>query len=352
MKSLLSRLALLGLVTLAAFLLTSCAPKKSRILHVYIWSDYLADGLVEEFAAANDCEVVLDYYDSNEVLYAKLKGGATGYDVVFPSSYFVRMMAEDGLLQKLDHDNIPNIKNLDPIFVGQVSIDKKMTYSIPYMTGATGIAYRKDEVTDFEPSWRIFERSDLAGRMTLLDDPREVLGSALKVLGHSLNTTNSVHIEAAADLVIEWKKNIAQFASESNKAGIASKEFYVVQAWGGDIQQIIDENGDDNLAFALPAEGFPMWEDTMAIPAGADNVELAEKFINFLHDPVIAARNIEFNSYLCPNWASYNHLSEEVLQNPIVIIPRETMAKGEQIQDIREHLAKYTAAWDRVKSAN
>lgn len=351
MKTLLPRIVLASLAALIAFCLTSCAPKKP-VLHVYIWSDYLADGLIEEFAAANDCEVVVDHYDSNEVLHAKLKGGATGYDVVFPSSYMVRLMAEDGLLQKLDHERIPNIKNLDPIFVGRVSIDRKMVYSIPYMTGATGIAYRTDEVTDFDASWTMFSRSELAGRMTLLDDVREVLGAALKTLGHSLNTTDEVAIEAAADLVIEWKKNIAQFASEAFKAGIASKEFHVVQAWGGDIQQIIDANNDPHIAFALPREGFPMWEDTMAIPTGADNVELAEKFINFLHDPVIAARNIEFNSYLCPNWASYNHLSEEVLQNPIVIIPKDLLSKGEQIQDIGEDLAKYTAAWDRVKAAN
>lgn len=352
MRSSLPRFISIGLtVVLTAFLLTSCAPKKP-VLHVYIWSDYLADGLVEEFAAANDCEVIVDVYDSNEVMHAKLKGGATGYDVVFPSSYVVRIMAEEGLLQKLNHANIPNIKNLDPIFVGTVSIDKKMVYSIPYMTGATGIAYRSDEVSNFDPSWTMFERQDLAGRMTLLDDYREVLGSALKVLGHSLNTTDEAAIEAAADLVIEWKRNIAQFASEAFKAGIASKEFHVVQAWGGDIQQIIDANEDPNIAFSLPREGFPMWEDTMAIPTGADNVELAEKFMNFLHDPVIAARNIEFNSYLCPNWASYRHLSEEVLQNPIVIIPKDLLKKGEQIQDIGEHLAKYTAAWDRVKAAN
>ncbi len=122
--------------------------------------------------------------------------------MLWPSSYMIRLMPDDGLLQKLNH---ANIKNLDSIFVGKVSIDKKMVYSIPYMTGATGLAYRKDEMKDFEASWRIFEREDLAGRMTLLDDPREVLGSALKVLGHSLNTADHVAIKEAADLVIKWK---------------------------------------------------------------------------------------------------------------------------------------------------
>lgn len=351
MKFCLSRLILASCSLAVVFCLTSCAPKKS-VLHVYIWSDYLAEGLIEEFAAANDCIVIVDNYDSNEVLLAKLQGGATGYDVVFPSSYMIRMMAEEGLLQKINHAHIPNSKNIDPIFLGNISIDKKMVYSIPYMTGATGIAYQKDEVKDFVPSWRMFERADLAGRMTLLDDHREVLGAALKVLGHSLNSTDEVAIEAAADLVIEWKKNIAQFASEANKAGVASKEFYLVQAWGGDIQQIIDENGDENLTFALPVEGFPMWEDTAAIPTGADNVDLAERFIDFLHDPIIAARNTEFNSYLCPNWLSYNNLPEAVLQNPIVMIPPDLLKKGEQIKDIGADLAKYTAAWDRVKAAN
>lgn len=348
-KSSLSLLAT-GLIAGFVLLFAGCAKKKS-VLHVYIWSDYLAEGIVEEFEAANDCEVVIDNYDSNEVLHAKLKGGATGYDVVFPSSYVVRMMVEDGLLQKINHDHIPNLQNLDPSFLQNVSLDKGMEFSVPYMTGSTGIAYRKDVVENFEPTWRTFGRADLAGRMTLLDDPRECLGVALKTLGYSMNTVNEAEINAAADLVIEWKKNIARFESEAFKAGIASKEFWVVQGWGGDIQQVIDENEDENIVFVLPQEGFPMWEDTMAIPAGSDNVELAEKFINYLHDAGIAARNIEYNYYLCPNAAAYPLLSEEIKANPVVFIPAELLPLGEQTLDVGDDLKKYNDAWDRVKAA-
>ena len=346
-----SRFSLIAAMLVAGVLLAfvGCA-KKKPVLHVYIWSDYLAEGLIEEFEAANDCEVIVDNYDSNEVLHAKLKGGATGYDVVFPSSYVVSMMVNDGLLQKLNHANIPNLKNVDPAFLTAVSIDKQMVHSVPYMSGATGIAYRKDEVKDFVPSWTMFARSDLAGRMTLLDDSREALGVALMTLGYSMNSVNEAEINAAADLLITWKKNIARFESEAFKPGIASKEFYVVQAWGGDIQQVIDENEDENIVFALPTEGFPMWEDTMAIPAGSDNVELAEKFINFLHDPAVAARNIEFNYYLCPNAAAYPLLSDEIKANPIVFIPPELLPKGQQTLDLGDDLKKYNAAWDRVKA--
>ncbi|MGC9451645.1 MAG: ABC transporter substrate-binding protein [Oceanipulchritudo sp.] len=336
-------------------LLSGCGRSSEEakpVLHVYNWSDYIAEGLLEQFEQANDCEVVYDVFDSNEALYAKLKAGATGYDVIFPSSYFVTIMVEEGMLQPINKANIPNLANLDPAFLANVSLDKEMIHSVPYMSGTTGIAYRKDMVKDYEPSWTVYAREDLGGRMTLLDDMREVLGAALKTLGYSLNSTNEEEIGKAADLAIIWKRNIARFDNEGYKAGIASKEFWVVQGYGGDIQQIIDENEDEEIVYTLPKEGFAMWEDTMAIPAGADNVELAEKFINFMHSPEVAAANIEFNYYLCPNTAAYALLGAEILANEVVFVPKEKMARGEQILDLGEDLAKYIKAWNRVKAAN
>lgn len=336
-------------------LLAGCggsADSGKPVLHVYNWSDYLAEGLLEQFEAEYGCKVVYDVFDSNEALYAKLKAGASGYDLIFPSSYFVPVMVKEGMLQKINHANIPNLANIDPAFLESVSLDKSMEYSVPYMSGTTGIAYRKDMVEDYSPTWKVYGNAQLAGRMTLLDDMREVLGAALKTLGYSLNSTSEAEIEEAADLVIKWKKNIARFDNEGYKAGIASREFWVVQGYGGDVQQIIDENEDEDIVYTLPAEGFSMWEDTMAIPTGADNVEMAEKFINFLHSAEVAAANIEFNYYLCPNTAAYPILSEEILQNEVVFVPADKLVKGEQVLDLGEDLAKYVKAWDRVKAAN
>ncbi len=343
---------LAGAATLA--LLSGCGRSSSEdlpVLHVYNWSDYIAEGLVEQFEEQNNCKVVYDVFDSNEALYAKLKAGATGYDIIFPSSYFVTVMVAEGMLQPINKANIPNLKNVDPEFLANVSLDKEMAYSVPYMSGTTGIAYRKDMVSDFEPSWTMYGREDLAGRMTLLDDIREVLGAALVTLGYSINSTSKAEIEEAADLVIKWKQNIARFDNEGYKAGIASKEFWVVHGYGGDVQQIIDENEDDDIVYTLPKEGFAMWEDTIAIPSGADNVELAEKFINFLYDAEVAVANIEYNYYLCPNTAAYPLLSEEIKANEVVFVPKDKLAKGEQIVDVGEDLAKYNEAWNRVKAA-
>jgi spermidine/putrescine transport system substrate-binding protein len=345
-------ITLITAAALAAALFTGCGRDARPVLHVYNWSDYIADGLIEQFEEQFGCKVVYDTFDSNEALYAKLKAGASGYDVIFPSSYFVTIMVAEGMLQPINKANIPNIANLDPAFIANVSLDKELLYSVPYMSGTTGIAYRSDMVADFEASWTVYGRDDLAGRMTLLDDMREVLGAALKTLGHSLNSTDEAQIEAAADLVIEWKRKIARFDNEGYKAGIASREFWVVQGYGGDVQQVIDDNEDDNIVYVLPREGFAMWEDTMAIPAGADNVELAEQFINWMHAPEVAAANIEFNYYLCPNTAAYELLDEEILNNEVVFVPAEKLARGEQILDLGEDLAKYVKAWNRVKAAN
>jgi len=344
------RSLLLAASTASLLFLAACGPSKP-VLHVYCWSDYFAADLLEEFGERFDCKVILDTYDSNEMMVAKLQSGAAGYDVVFPSSYMVQTMVEDGLLLELDREAIPNLANIDSSYLANVALDKEMRHSVPYMSGTTGIAYRSDAVEDFEPSWAMFGRSDLAGRMTLLDDPREVLGAALKFLGHSLNSTDPAEIEAAADQVIEWKRNLAKFDSEGYKAGIASKEFYVVHGYGGDVQQVITENNDPAIVFALPKEGFVMWEDTVAIPATADNVELAREFINFLHEPAIAARNTEEVFYLCPNVGAYPLLSEEVRSNPVIFVPAELLPMGEQIVELGDALALYTAAWDRVKAA-
>jgi spermidine/putrescine transport system substrate-binding protein len=330
-------------------LLSSCGGSKP-VLHVYNWSDYFAEGLLKEFEERYDCRVVLDTYDSNEMMLGKLKSGASGYDVIFPSSYMIPLMVANGLLLELDKDSIPNLRHVDPAFLANVALDKAMRHSVPYMSGTTGIAYRRDIVSDFVPSWTMFGRADLGGRMTLLDDPREVIGAALKVLGHSVNSTDPAAINAAADLVISWKRNLARFDSEGYKAGIASREFYVVQGYGGDVQQVIDENEDPEIVFALPREGFVMWEDVVAIPSTADNVELALAFINFLHEPEIAARNISEVYYLCPNVGAYPLLDDEIRANPVVFIPNELLVKGEQLIDVGDDLALYTAAWDRIKA--
>ncbi|MDZ7315653.1 MAG: spermidine/putrescine ABC transporter substrate-binding protein [candidate division KSB1 bacterium] len=336
---------LISLIILAALVL-SCAEKKP-VLHFYNWADYVDPEMIAQFEEEYDCRVIEDTFDSNESMYAKLKAGAVGYDVIVPSSYMVNIMIQQDMLMPLDHNKISNLKNVDSSYV-DIMLDPAMTYSVPWAVTFTGIAYLKDKVEIKEPSWRVFERSDLAGRMTLLNDMRETIGAALKALGYSLNTTDERQLAQAKDLVLQWKKNIAKFENEQYKTGLVSEEFYLVHGYSGDILQVSQEN--ENIVFMLPKEGGSVSMDEMVIPKSAPNPDLAHKFINFMLRPEVAAANIRFTSYLFPNKPAYELLPEELRSDPILFPPAEIVSRFEVIRDLGIENQKYTRVWDEIKA--
>lgn len=336
----------LAMVVLAA-VFAGCSASKPE-LNIYSWADYVSPENVAAFEKEFNCRVVIDTFDSNESMYAKLKAGATGYDLLVPSSYMIKTMNSQGMLEKIDHSLIPNLANIDPDHL-KIAMDPAMDHSVPYMTGGTGLGYLGSRVGEFAPSWVMFDRADLKGRMTLLNDMRETLGAALKYLGYSLNTINEQELAEARDIVIRWKKNIAKFENEQYKSGLASGEFVLVQGYSGDIGQVMGDNKD--IVFAVPQEGTSLFCDDFAIPKGAKDRKLAHAFINYFHRPEVAAANIEFVYYLCPNKAAYELLSEEIRNDPVVFIDPEIKAKSEIIGDVGESLALYTRMWDQVKAA-
>ena len=346
-KILVLALALAAAAALLALLPTGCS-RSAPQLNVYTWADYFKPELIQRFEQENGCRVVIDTFDSNEAMYAKLRAGGGGYDVITPSSYMVHIMDRQGLLQPLKPELLPNRSHVDPDYL-KIALDPKMGHSVPYMLSVTGLAYLKSKVTDFQPSWSMLDRQDLAGRITMLNDMRETLGAALKFLGYSINTRNEAELAAARDVAIRWKKNLAKFESEQFKTGLASGEFLLVHGYSGDILQVQSENAD--IAFAVPREGTSIACDDLVIPKDAVDVELAHAFINFLCDPKVAAENTEFISYLAPNKDCYPLLPAEIRNNPAVFVPAEIKARSEVIDDLGADNAKYTKVWDQVKAA-
>ena len=340
--------AILCAVLLAVTLVAGygCSRQKP-VLNIYTWADYIKPELVQRFEKDFNCRIVIDTFDSNEVMYAKLKAGAGGYDLITPSSYMVKVMYTQDMLQPLNHALLPNIRNVDPEYL-KVAIDGEMRHSVPYMLTTTVIAYLKSRTPDFQPTWKMFDRTDLKGRMTMLNDMRETIGGALKVLGYSINTKSEKELAEARDIVIRWKKNLAKFENEQYKTGLASGEFFVVHGYSGDIMQVQAENKD--IAYAVPLEGTSLSCDDLVIPKDAEDVALAHKFINFLHDPAVAAENTEFTKYLCPNRESYKKLSAEILDDPAIFLPPEIKGRCEIIDDLGPDNAKYTKVWDEIKA--
>ncbi len=321
--------------------------KAKQTLHLYTWADYLKPELVQRFEREQNCQVVVDTFDSNESMYAKLKAGASGYDVIVPSSYMVSLMNRQGMLRTLDAALIPNRRHIDPDFLA-ITIDRQMKYSVPYMMTNTGIAYLKSRVPDFVPSWAMFARTDLKGRTTMFNDMRETIGAALKFLGYSLNTTRESELEEAKTVVLGWKENLAKFENEQYKTGLASGEFLLVHGYSGDIVQVQKENPD--IAFAIPREGTAISCDDLVIPRDARAVALAHRFINFLCDPAVAAENTDFIGYLAPNRAAYPLLSEEIRSNPAIFLDPQVRARCEVLDDLGEANALYVKYWDQIKA--
>ena len=318
------------------------------VLHVYIWSDYLDGDLVTRFERENQCRVVLDYFDSNEAMYAKLKAGGGGYDVLVPSSYILPLLVKENLVQPLDPSAIPHREHIDPNY-RKLLPDHEMKHSVPYMMSYTGIGYLRSRVGDLAPSWNVFARQDLKGVMTLLDDPRETIGAALKLHGHSLNSLDGTALAQARDTVIGWKRHLAKFENAQYHHGLASGEFQLVHGYSGDVLQVQVENPD--VTFFLPEEGFPLTCDLLVISSKAKAPKLAHRFINFLHTPEVAAKNTQTVRFLCPNTGSYPLLPAELRQNPAIFPPEEVLARAEFIEDLGKDNEKYVKIWDEIKAA-
>jgi spermidine/putrescine transport system substrate-binding protein len=343
------RIVVLALAALAVSLLAAAGCGRSKpVLRIYTWSDYIKPGLVQRFERERGCRIVLDTFESNEAMYAKLKAGASGYDLLTPSSYMVSLMHAQGMLRRLDHGLLPNLVHVDPEWLS-IAVDKTMDHSVPYMLVISGIAYLEGRVADVVPSWRMFGREDLRGRMTMFNDMRETIGAALKTLGYSINSTSEEELRRAETLLLEWKKNLAKYDNEQYKIGLASGEFLLVHAWNGDVFQVRREKPE--VRFFVPEEGTIISCDDLVIPTDAREPGLAHAFIDFLHEPAVAAENTEFIWYLCPNKDSYPLLPAAIRDDPGIFLEPGIRAKSEMIADIGAANALYVKVWDRLKSA-
>jgi spermidine/putrescine transport system substrate-binding protein len=343
-------------VICTSLILCSCEEKQESVLntepptlHVYMWADYVKPELVKQFEHENKCRVVIDTFDSNEAMFAKLKAGASGFDVALPSSYMVKVMKEQEMIAQIDRSMIPNMIQITSDVANRVH-DKMMTHSVPYAVSHTVLAYRKDRLEKVEPTWSLLVREDVKGRTTLLNDMRETLGSALKALGHSINTRDEQHLEQARDLVIRWKQNSAKFENEGYKTGIDSGEFFLVMGYSGDLFQVVEEN--DKVGIAIPKEGVTMSCDEFVILRRGQNPFLAHKFINFFLEPKIAAENMQWMGYLCPNKGALDLVARTFLEHPAIQLPDEVKEKVEVIEDLGPDLAKFTKVWDEIKAAH
>jgi len=282
---------LVALMPVSLFALGGQDSKKQR-LYIYNWTYYTPDTVIQKFEKEYNVTVIYDEFASNEDMFAKLKAGGSGYDIVFPSGDYVSIMIQQNMLERIDKSKLSNLGNIDPVVLKKATYDPNMEYSVPYYYGAAGVLVNTARVPNFERSWSIFSRQDLRNRMTMLDDMREVMGDALAFLGYSVNTKNPAEIAAAKDLINRsWKPNLVKFDAEAFGKGYANGDFWVVQGYAEVVYEEIMDNPQlmRDTVYFVPKEGGPAYLDSMCILKGSKNIDLAHKFIDFIHRPEIYA---------------------------------------------------------------
>jgi len=338
---------------LAAAVITACAAllgpqamaqEEEKVLNIYNWSDYIADDTIANFEKETGIKVRYDVFDSNEILHAKLVAGKTGYDIVVPSSYWAKLQADGGLLQKLDKSKLPNWKNLDPVLLEQLAkLDPGNQYQVNWMWGYTTIGINVDKVKAAlgnmpmpENVWDLAFKPEYISKLkgcgvSFLDSPTEIVPAALHYLGKPAYSKNQADYSGVGPLLKSVRPYVTLFSSSGYINDMANGSVCLALGWSGDIniarQRAIENKTGQNIQALLPKTGGLLFFDVMAIPKDAPHPNNAHKWINFILKPEIDAALTNKVFYANPNKESKPFIKPEVANNPTVFLPPEEIAK-------------------------
>lgn len=341
---------LLALVVLGVVLLRPKPAQEAQTLYFLNWADYIPEDLLQKFSAETGARVVLDTFESPEAMLAKLKAGADQeFSLVVAPDYYVLQMAREGLIVALDKARLPGLKNLDPFFLDP-PYDPGLTYSVPYLWGTTGLAYREDLVQGSVDSYAVlFDPGRQVGPFLLLDEMRETIGAALKYLGYSVNTTDLEALEKAKALLLDAKRRSVGFAGGIEGLNrVLAGDAAVALAYSGDLLQARQE--DARLRYAIPKEGATLWTDALVVLKRGPAQDLAYRFIDFLLAPENAAALAAYTRYATPVAPAIPLLPEEMRQDPTVFPPEEIRANLEYLKDLGPDIALFDRVWTEVKA--
>jgi spermidine/putrescine transport system substrate-binding protein len=311
-------------------------PKPEEALVIYNWSDYIAEDTVANFEKEFGVKVTYNTYESNEEILAKLQAGASDIDLICPSGYAGQAATAQNLIGKINLDWIPNSANIAPQF-RNTDTDPKNEFSIPWQWGRTGIAYRKDKITTPPDSWAIFLDKAQSGKMTMMDDMRDVIGSFLKFRGKSVNSVNMDDLNAAKADAIASKKLLQSYISAAVKGQLIAGDVLIAQLWDGDTLQAQVEQ--PNIEWIMPKEGGSFWVDSMMMPKTAPHPKAAHAFLNYILRGDVGAAISNTTGYGSPNTAA-----QDKIKKPVPFPTPEQI----RVLEIQKDLGAGNQLWDQI----
>lgn len=321
----------------------------NNVVNVYTWAEEIPDPLIRQFEKETGIKVNYATYDSNEIMYAKLRTNRhIGYDIVEPSSYYVVRLQHQGMLEALDKSKLPNFKNLDPFFTNQ-PYDPNSTYSIPFYWGTTGIYYNKDYFKNTDAlAWSDLLNHQFINQLMILDDAREVFAAALLMLGYSINDRDPEHIKAAYLKLKSLLPNVRVFNMDAVTSILIDEDATVGMTMNGDAYNAFQEN--PKLQYVYPRDGFLIWVDNFTILKNAPHKENAYRFLNYLMRADVARQATMTVNYATANLAAWQSLPPAMKNNPILYPSHDILKQGEFQMDIGEKAFALTEKyWEQLK---
>ena len=331
--------------------LSGCGPKVKQTLKVFNWGVYIDETVIKDFEAANNVNVIYDNYDSNESMYTKLQSGEV-YDILVPTDWMVERLIAENKLRKIDLSKITNLNNVAQGLLNR-SFDPKNQYSVPYFWGNIGIIYNQNNVAqaDLKAGWRLLNNPKYKNQIYIYDSERDVFMIAEKILGYSVNTTDDTQINAAFELLKEINATTKPvYAVEDLIDAMVNEQKNIAVSFSGDAAYILSQN--KNMKFFVPEEGTNIWMDSMVIPANAQNVSLAYKWINYMLDAKVALKNTEFVGYTSPVVSAYQAVVAVggIFAGIDAYVPRLNNPKDESYTYNAALKQKLSDLWIRVKA--
>lgn len=324
-------------------------------INVFNWGEYISDtyedGLInvnEEFEKLTGINVNYVTYESNEDLYPKIKNGGASYDIIIPSDYMIERMISENMLLEIDTEAIPNYKYISDDYKNMY-FDPENKFSVPYNVGMVGLIYNTKMIEETPTSWTVMWDERYAGKILMIDNPRDAFAIPQKILGYSLNTTDEKELSDVAQLLIEQKPLLQGYVMDEVFNKMESGEAAMVPYYVGDYILMKDVNPD--LGFVYPEEGVNVFVDSICIPECSQNYDAAIKYINFLLDPEVALSNAYYIGYATPNKGVLENPEYAEMRNNEYLYPsKEDMPKVEYFHNLpQESLLRLSELWNEIR---
>lgn len=325
----------------------------SNVLKLYLPGEYLGENVISDFEKQYGVRVIVENFDSNEMMYTKLMAGDR-YDVIIPSDYMIERLMNEDFLQPLDKSMIPNMENMSDAVLG-MSYDPDNTYSIPYFWGSVGLVYNHENVDPAvieSEGWEVLRNTDYAGHIYIYDSERDSFMMAFKALGYSMNTEDPDEINDAYEWLLQMNNTMSPvYVTDEVIDGMMNGYKDIAVVYSGDAAVVLDENED--MSFYMPSQGTNIWCDAMVIPANAENPKLAHEFINYMLTYEAAFDNTETVGYTSPNAEVFEEMtsSEDLYADNAAYLPRSGYDKDEMFHDNQVLMRELSKLWIKVKAA-